>query len=582
MTSIITNTSAMAALQTLRSLNSGLQGTQDRVSSGLRVETASDNAAYWAIATTMRSDNKAISAVSDALGMGAAKVDTAYAAMDSTADLLGEVKAKLVAASEDGVDKAKIQAELDQLKTQVVNVAAAASFNGVNWLDTDIEDMQDESLNKTSVVSSFVRDSASQVRVDTAEVSLQGLSLFNSTGGGILQADPRDVKTIGGIRYPVSESLTGMSTSNYRSSTNAAFSFMFSGPLTFDDAADEITFDVTVDADNPADGISAPYNAGATTLNVTIDRAVVDAALGVGANGVISTYKQYAAVLNQALQAFDTGAYATTYTDYRGRDIVDRIGIETEQSAGLDGSYVEIANFTSNVGSGGLTDRSAFSTRGQKMTISFEEFQVKPGVEISFDFSVNGAAPKAYSFDDDYINTVLGRDDGKVETAADMVTVLQSLISADWPDVIIEQTSGNQISLRSDESVDRLSGAGTSIGFTGINVNIEPIPTMNFLDIDIVQNPSMVDDYLSYIEVVSGKVVAAASMLGSLQNRIDGQTQFASKLMDSLDSGIGRLVDADMEQESSKLAAQQTQQQLAIQALSIANSAPGNIVSLFQ
>jgi flagellin len=136
--------------------------------------------------------------------------------------------------------------------------------------------------------------------------------------------------------------------------------------------------------------------------------------------------------------------------------------------------------------------------------------------------------------------------------------------------------------LRSDESVDRLSGAGTSIGFTGINVNIEPIPTMNFLDIDIVQNPSMVDDYLSYIEVVSGKVVAAASMLGSLQNRIDGQTQFASKLMDSLDSGIGRLVDADMEQESSKLAAQQTQQQLAIQALSIANSAPGNIVSLFQ
>ncbi|MGY5801344.1 flagellin N-terminal helical domain-containing protein, partial [Rhizobium sp. LEGMi12c] len=64
MTSIITNNSAMAALQTLQNISSNLQGTQSAVSSGLRISKASDNAAYWSIATSMKSDNSAIGAVS--------------------------------------------------------------------------------------------------------------------------------------------------------------------------------------------------------------------------------------------------------------------------------------------------------------------------------------------------------------------------------------------------------------------------------------------------------------------------------------------------------------------------------------
>jgi flagellin-like hook-associated protein FlgL len=108
-TSILTNTAAMAALQTLRSVNSGLSQTQQQVSSGLRVETASDNAAYWSIATTMRSDARAISAVSDAIALGQAKVDTAYAGLSSVIDIMAEFKAKLVSATEAGVDKSKIQ-----------------------------------------------------------------------------------------------------------------------------------------------------------------------------------------------------------------------------------------------------------------------------------------------------------------------------------------------------------------------------------------------------------------------------------------------------------------------------------------
>ena len=77
-------------------------------------------------------------------------------------------------------------------------------------------------------------------------------------------------------------------------------------------------------------------------------------------------------------------------------------------------------------------------------------------------------------------------------------------------------------------------------------------------------------------------MTSAASSLGSMSTRIDLQADFVDKLSDSIESGLGRLVDADMNEESTRLKALQTQQQLAIQALSIANSDSQNILSLFR
>ncbi|KQX70157.1 hypothetical protein ASD41_16370 [Ensifer sp. Root1312] len=73
-----------------------------------------------------------------------------------------------------------------------------------------------------------------------------------------------------------------------------------------------------------------------------------------------------------------------------------------------------------------------------------------------------------------------------------------------------------------------------------------------------------------------------ASDLGALNSRIDLQKGFVENLSDSIEKGVGRLVDADMNEESTRLKALQTQQQLGIQALSIANSNSQNILSLFR
>jgi flagellin len=74
----------------------------------------------------------------------------------------------------------------------------------------------------------------------------------------------------------------------------------------------------------------------------------------------------------------------------------------------------------------------------------------------------------------------------------------------------------------------------------------------------------------------------AASNLGAVNKRVSMQDDFVSNLMDSITKGVGRLVDADMNEESTRLKALQTQQQLGIQALSIANSSSQNVLSLFR
>jgi flagellin len=226
MTSILTNVAAMSALQTLRSIGSSMEVTQGRVSSGMRVGEAADNAAYWSIATTMRSDNMAMSAVQDALGLGAAKVDTAYAGMEATIDVVKEIKKKVTAATEQGVDKAKVQEEITQLQQQLVSIASGASFNGQNWLVFD-STAADAVADKT-IVSGFVRDASGTVKVNTTTYTLDELTtdgqnvLFGTvdtadhtqSAGGILGSAGDEIDTTDNV-YTIADTVVTLDISAF-------------------------------------------------------------------------------------------------------------------------------------------------------------------------------------------------------------------------------------------------------------------------------------------------------------------------------------------------------------------------------
>ncbi len=175
MSSILTNSSAMTALKTLQMTNSALETTQSRISTGLKVNEASDNAAYWSIATTMRSDNSALGTVKDALGLGAAKVDVASTGLNAAIKVVDQIKTKLVAASEPGVDKTKIQSELKELQLQLRSISDSASFSGENWLSSDVG-----AGSKAKVVSSFTRDDAGGVKVGTLDIDTSSSKLFDT------------------------------------------------------------------------------------------------------------------------------------------------------------------------------------------------------------------------------------------------------------------------------------------------------------------------------------------------------------------------------------------------------------------
>ena len=87
---------------------------------------------------------------------------------------------------------------------------------------------------------------------------------------------------------------------------------------------------------------------------------------------------------------------------------------------------------------------------------------------------------------------------------------------------------------------------------------------------------------LTTIEGLLNTAINATAAFGSSQNRISGQSEFVRTIVDSMTAGIGGLTDTDMEAASAKLQALQVQQQLGVQALSIANQAPQALLSLFR
>ncbi|MDF1630978.1 flagellin [Mycoplana sp. MJR14] len=391
MTSILTNNAAMAALQTLRSLDASLEESQARVSSGLRVGTASDNAAYWSIATTMRSDNGALSAVQDALGLGAAKVDTAYAAMESAVDVVTEIKNKLVAARETGVDRNKIQEEIQQLQDQLKSITDSASFSGENWLKAAVSDESATAGNlptlvtvSKQVVGSFLRDTAGNVKVQSIDVDLDSANVLFDTSGN--------------------------------------------------------------------------------------DQGIID---------------------KNALQsdvALVDGSYYAA---------VDATTVDDTYSENSDGLWTDGTNF-------------------------YVKADENKWVATDSTGAVTGAA---------------------LTTIAAVFADGTSVYELDISDMDTARTAFGDATLTDEDIIDLL---------------------------------------ISHVDTQLEAITSATAALGSISMRIGMQEDFISKLTDSIDSGIGRLVDADMNEESTRLSALQTQQQLGIQALSIANTSSENILSLFR
>lgn len=145
-------------------------------------------------------------------------------------------------------------------------------------------------------------------------------------------------------------------------------------------------------------------------------------------------------------------------------------------------------------------------------------------------------------------------------------------------DSTVDGTNANLTVL---SSLDRNAG-GSGITAANITVAAQDFTTnLDLSDVD-VSDAATAEASLANIEVHIQTVVNSAATLGAAASRIEDQQMFVTKLSNAMKAGVGALVDTDMEEASARLKALQTQQQLGVQALSIANSAPQALQQLFR
>ncbi|MDG1182253.1 MAG: flagellin, partial [Tateyamaria sp.] len=177
--------------------------------------------------------------------------------------------------------------------------------------------------------------------------------------------------------------------------------------------------------------------------------------------------------------------------------------------------------------------------------------------------------------DVDVSYTVTADDVASTSTGDVVALGLKTAIEASGADVSVNYNSTNAGQLL----IENKSANSLSISGQFQNVGSGGLSAMAGID---VSTSGGAITALSGIEALIDTAIDAAASFGSAQGRIETQSDFVSKLSDSLKTGIGSMVDADMEEVSARLQALQTQQQLGVQSLSIANQAPQTILSLFR
>src|SRR3954463_6249909 len=174
MLSVNTNVGAMAALQFLNQTQTELQATQSHINSGLKVSSAKDNGAVYAIAQNMRGNVAGYAAVGDSLNRGVSTVDVAISAGQSISDLLNELKGKALAAADGSLDTASrnaLNADFTALRDQITTIVANAQFNGTNLVDGSVPMI-------TALASS---DGSKKITVAGETLSLSGLIVTITT-----------------------------------------------------------------------------------------------------------------------------------------------------------------------------------------------------------------------------------------------------------------------------------------------------------------------------------------------------------------------------------------------------------------
>ena len=192
--SVNTNQGAMIALQNLNTTNKDLGVVQGRINTGLKIATAKDNGAIWAIAQNQRAESTSLNAVVSSLQRGQSVADVAMSAGTAISDILVQMKEKVLAATEAGITTASKQALSDEyvaLRNQIDTIANNATFDGVNLISA-------ESVNSADIKAIANADATETIDIDHVDLSKSNTAIaatLSSLTGTVSAGDVTDLET---------------------------------------------------------------------------------------------------------------------------------------------------------------------------------------------------------------------------------------------------------------------------------------------------------------------------------------------------------------------------------------------------
>ena len=590
-TSLLTNNAAMTALTTLKSINSQLDTTSNRVSTGQRVSAASDNAAYWSIATSVRTDNASLSAVKDSLGLGSSSVDTAYNGLNSIITDLQNIRGKLQSAMTPGVDRAKVQTEISAIQSKMKATADSSNSSGQNWLSVDSTATNTNYQATQKVVAGFSRASDGTINFSMVNIDVNGIKLYDRTAGSTVTKPATAALVVG------STSLTG--TGAFTPGGTADFATVTAGQTK--------QVNLVVDLGG---GASATIQLDKDTLKSTAKDL-----------SKVTTDEMLSAINNQiaASGTAKLGGKVTAGLDTAGRLTFTTVGTGTAA--------------TIKIGVANPTDSTKFVAADIGFGATSNAPALTAASNYSAAFDISGANTRAITINDGTTTTTVTLSSAAYDAAGSAVSSAKATLSGADAATLINialkaagntasaSFAGGKLSLTTSGAdtnssvtvtapdalygftagqtatgTNAAAGAGTasttttgkgildttSGTYTAISAGAYSVANFNISTLVGSAGDADVASILNMVDKAIASVTDAGTKLGANKTQIDGQKTFVDTLMKANDRTIGILVDADVEEESTKLKALQTQQQLAVQALSIANSASQNVLSLFR
>ncbi|MEL6728462.1 MAG: flagellin [Pseudomonadota bacterium] len=512
---LLTNNSAMVALETLRGINKDLAQVQASISTGKEVANAKDNAAVWAISTVMSTDVESFKQISDSLNKGSATVGVARNAAEAVTDLITEMKTLVVSAQDDlnADDRSKIQADITAKRDQIQTIVGAAQFNGVNLVQGTAD---------STFLASLDRQSDGTVNTSNITVGRQDLTtssgVFGTAVGGAASAAFADVDGTG-TNTTTMDAATGkvLQFDIAAADNNAAYSFTVNGT--------QLSY--TTDATATTAEIQASFAAQVNALGIeglTVDIATPDKI-------ILRNENSFADVTASATSATPASFVAETV------DGVAATNVNGTQTLEQRATTIELS-----------ATASFAEGQGLRVTLGGDSFEYIAGTNESAQDVARGLA------------TAIGS--ASVDGVA--AQVQYDAANDTWNIAVDDATGGQTLTVVANDGNGTASG-----GLFGLDQ----------IDVSTAANATAA---LDNIETLLGNSISAAAAFGSDQSRIESQSEFITSLSDSLKSGIGTLVDADLEAASARLQALQVQQQLGTQALSIANQGSQSLLSLFR